>query len=428
MSVKSMYVFGGQKFEEYVDLKNFKKSLEETLNYSPTSEKVADKFSKIYLDVIKNKPKVEVDKLLFDHIFYGKLKHVYLQKLQNQNEMTISKFESNVNMLFENYKSKAIADDLLRSMKPEGFLFLDSLNITKSNVYFIAGLKRTVLNGKVHKIQLLVGKTYPYTEQNGRNKIRYLLAGIDIDYKEGHCLILINNASDVSKDEKDDAKVSSPASFHQYINQKILPFFNLNTIIKAKEDKKGMFTFCKEMLDTMFADSRKEIKQQFENDINSFTEKSIMKLNSIGNKTQPKQNRDLSSTIETLLLGIYIKNNLSDGNELKKMAKKLGLLGYPTKIHYKNSSSNKSSTGSSSAQKPIHESETLYNLYTDFGNSKRLEEWSMAWFTDKTNMDVIRTTITSTQKYFKIVFAPTRQLDEGIIYHVVQNLNKKRCY
>ncbi|CEG31077.1 hypothetical protein [Peribacillus simplex] len=431
MSVESMYVFQGRKFEEYVHFETFKQSLQDNIKFKPESDEKTDSFSKLYTEAIEHEPKGKVDKLLFNHIFYGQLKHVYVQKIGNEKGILLPTFETNIKTLLELFKSKSINADILRNMNPKGFLFLDSLDIKKSNVFFIAGLEPTISDNIVTRVRLLVGKTYSYTTKEGENLVRYLLAGIDINFQEGLYMINVNNGTDAQKEDEDDNKISSPPSFYNYIQEKIIPFFNLNTVIVADKDKTGMFTFCKEMLDTMFAESREKIVKEFHSSIIDFGEKATRKLNEMGHETNKRQTRDLTATIETLLLGIYIKNNLSDSNELRKKAKKLGLLGYPTKIHYKNTSSNKSSTGSSSAQKPIHESETLYSLYTDFGNSNRLEEWSMAWFTNsKPNdeLDVIRTTITSTQKYFKIVFAPTRHLDEGIIYHVIRNLNKRRVY
>jgi hypothetical protein len=431
MPIESKYFFRGGKFVEYVDPKKFKLTIKEKIGYSSKEEEAElESFVEFYERLILEKPKSQVDKILFDHVFYGQLKHTYVHKISNKSGIKETTFNKNIKKLIEKYNSSAISDDVLRDMSPSGFLLLDRLNISKNNVYFIAGMHRIIEGDSVVKIQILLGKTYFHEGKDGKGKIKYMLAGIDIDFPKGMCLILVHNGNEVPKDDDDMNQVSSPTSFHKYIGQNIIPFLNIFTNIDAEHDREAMFDYCKEMLDKMFAESKVKITEGFEEDVKRFGVKSKRKLKKLGEgKPDDRDITNLVSSIETILLGIYIRSNLKDKDELKKKAQELGLLGYPTKIHYKNSSANKSSTGTSSAQTPIHESETLYSLYTDFGNSNRLEEWSMAWFTNsnpKDKLDVIRTTIHSTQSYFKVVFTATRHLDERIIYHVIRNLNSRR--
>lgn len=431
MPLESKYYFRGGKFVEFVDPKKFKLAIKEKMEYpSKEEEAESESFGKFYERLILNKPKSQVDKILFDHIFYGQLKHTYVHRFSHRNGIKEPKYNKNLKTLIENYNSTAISADILRQMTPKGFLLLDQLNISKNNVYFIAGLHRIIQGDTVVKIQILLGKTYFNEGKDGNGKIKYMLAGIDVDFLEGICLVLVHNGNEVPKDEDDINQVSSPASFHKYIGQNVIPYLNIVTSIDAEQDREAMFYYCKEMLDKMFAEARLKITEGFGDDVKKFGTRSKRKLVKLGEgNPDHKDITNLVSSIETILLGIYIRSNFKDKNELKKKAQELGLMGYPTKIHYKNSSANKSSTGTSSAQTPIHESEALYSLYTDFGNSNRLEEWSMSWFTNsnpKDKLDVIRTTIHSTQSYLKVVFTATRHLDERIIYHVIRTLNSRR--
>lgn len=432
MAVGSQYFFNGEKFTEYIDESDFKRDLLDKINYSSNED--TDSFGDFYTQLINAKPKIEVDKLLFNHILYGKLKHTFVHKLTNINGVKEDVYNAHMEQLLKNYKTESITNVFHNYMTPNGFLLLDQLSISKPNVYFIAGLDRELENGTVRRIKLLIGKTYLFEDTVGNYKIRYMLAGIDINYNEGLCLVLIHNGTDVKKEDEDSAKVNTPPSFYKYISEKLFPFLNVNSNIDYKKDREGMYSFCKELLDKMFEEAREKIVEKLQKDIYIFGEITTVKLESIGSNKVSKQSFDnMLSTIEALLLGVYIRSNLEDSKQLKRKALELNLPGYPTRINYKNTSANKSSTGSSSAEKPLHESETLYSLYTDFDKSKRLEDWSMSWFTYPISkstkpMDVIRTNITSTQKYFKVVFAPTRHLDERTIYYVIQELNTKRGY
>lgn len=426
MSVESKYFFNGGKFLEYVDFELFKDELESELNYK--NNELAE-FGDFYAKMIDTVPKENVNKLLFNHILYGQLKHVYIHKLNNAEGIKIGTYKRNMDKFLNLFKSPVIEAVFLDRMKPEGFNFIDQLSISKNHIYFIAALEPTIRNGVVEKVKMVLGKTYINPSKKGNISTQYMLAGVDVDFNEKLCLILIHNAAKVQKEEEDEKQISSPPSFHNFITEKLFPFLGLQSRIDVDSDREAMFNYCKSLLDTMFAESKTKIQEVMQNEIPDFVARTVTKLDEIGNKTSSAQEKDLIKNIESLMLGTYIRNNI-EGRELRKKARELNLLGYPTKIIYKNSRANKSSTGSSSAQKPIHGSETLYSLYTDFGNSNKLEEWSMAWFTNINgkDLDVIRTTIYSRVNHFKVVFAPTRQLDERIIYHVIRTLNEKRNY
>ncbi|ADU29416.1 hypothetical protein [Evansella cellulosilytica] len=420
MTVESIYLFNGEKFLEYVDVELFKKTVCEKFDLP---DKGVQNFAEFYQDIIELRPKSIINKLLFEHILYGQLKHVYVHKLKSAEAIEINKLTPNLELLIEKYKSVNISVPLQEAMSPNGYNLLDQLNIRKSNVYFIAAINYSVVDDKVDRLRLLIGKTY------NDSKLRYMLAGIDIHYSKGECLVLVHNCSTVPKDEDDDDQVSTPTSFHNYIEKKIFPYLFINKYVNVNSDREAMFDFCKGLLDSMFYESREKLMETIEEDTLDFVEKAKIKLDKIGEMSSASHISDLNKNIQSLLLGIYMRNNIH-GEKLRSKAKELKLLGYPTKINYKNGRANNSSTGSNSAKKPIYGSETLYSLYTDFNSSKRLEEWSMAWFTDfeGSDLDVIRTRIISKTNYFKVLFAPTRHLDERTVYHVVRELNEKRSF
>lgn len=73
----------------------------------------------------------------------------------------------------------------------------------------------------------------------------------------------------------------------------------------------------------------------------------------------------------------------------------------------------------------------FHSLYTDFNESLELPQWSISWFTDYkqndvTNTDVVQTTIKSTKNYLMLVFKNRNHLNEGLIKHVVEHINRYR--
>ncbi|MFZ3590362.1 hypothetical protein ACOI1C_14180 [Bacillus sp. DJP31] len=111
MAVNSQYFFNGEKFIEYVDPETFKTNVKENMNVS-LKEETDESFGKYYEKLIQAQSKIKVDRLLFNHILYGQLKHTYVHKLTLRKGIKESKYNENMKALLEKYRTPPIPDDI----------------------------------------------------------------------------------------------------------------------------------------------------------------------------------------------------------------------------------------------------------------------------------------------------------------------------
>jgi hypothetical protein len=391
-------------------------------------------FEEYYENLIANKPrqKKRIDKLLFEHILYGRLTNVYIHKISSPLKPSKELLLKRTEKVIESFKPY-IPHAVQELMTIKGFYLMDLINVSKEGGHFMAAFDYIESNGIIERMRFLVGKniyrTHILKDKTEEIRNEYLLGGVDINFKEGYFLILNKHTTGVQDDDDFD-KIKSPSAFHNFILHKVIHPLKITTSFDYKKDQEGMSIFCKYLFNNLIDDIRIDIRNLAQSDINSFGKKVAGHISGGKKPVNSTQLKDFKEKILCLLLGIFIMNNY-DEDEMSVKARNLDLVGYPTKISYKNSRSNRNATGTSRANKSIANSDTIYSLLTDFENTKYLEKWSLSWFVDlanKSNLDVVQTTVEAKRNYFKVTFIATRHFNEEIIHHVVKNLNRYRNY
>lgn len=429
MEAESIYIFNGRKFIEYIDVKMFKQTIEDELGYSDSTLG----FEKYYENLIAKKPKYKkwINELLFEHILYGRLTNIYVHKIKSPLKPAKPFFLKRAEKVIESFQSH-IPASIQEMMTTNGFYLMDLINVTVDGGHFIAGFDYTEENGVIKNMRFLVGKNIfrkRIVDKKEEVRSEYLLGGVEINFEEGYFLILNKHTSGMFDEDTED-KITSPSAFHNYMLNKIIQPLNIESLFDYKEDQEGMSKYCKSLFNKLIDDDRLIIRNLTKSDIDLFGRKAATHINGGKKAANSVQMKDFKDKVMSLLLGIYIMNNYEE-DDMRIKARNLDMIGYPTKISYKNAKSNRSATGTTRATRSIATSDTIYSLLTDFENTKYLEKWSMSWFVDhndKTNLDVIQTTIEARKKCFKVTLIAYRHFNKEIIHNVIENINSYRDY
>ncbi|MBK0295831.1 hypothetical protein IAE22_26275 [Bacillus sp. S34] len=424
-----MYVFLGQFFMEYVDVSLLKKSVFEKTSFKERKDK--EEFGEFYLRFLRAKPneKDVIDRLFFENILYGRLTNVFVSKLDNKKEEREQFIKKTKKFIEEINEKNSLSSPIKDSMNPEGFYQMDQIYTTEKNK-FIAGMDIESDGEYIKKARFLYVQVVPTgTKQN--MKMTYLVSGIEIDYENQWCIVSIKNKTDILN-ELDDKKDINNTVLKNYNFTRDLFFntYNLNEEFNSKKDQEGMLLLCKELDDKLLADPRAAVSGKVDIQLDDTVETLLNNVFGVPCKSIPSiYHTNLKKRINSLLLATYIEFFLDD-LEIRKKAKELKLIGYPTKVSFKNENEAKSSTGSSGATDPIATSPMFHSLYSDFEETEGLSKWSLSWFTDYKHLqkstDVIQTTINVTSNYFKVTFLNKRHTGEELISHVVRTLNQYR--
>ncbi|MCY9360340.1 hypothetical protein MOE97_16650 [Bacillus spizizenii] len=419
------YFYGGSLFEEYVDFNFFKEAL------IKSGFKVNDKknINDIYEYIVNEEDwssKKIVDKVYFESILYSHLKNVYVHTF---NKLSIDLFKQNMDKILGQLKTDSnIHTNFQRYMNKDGFYLMDALNITVPGSTFISGLDYVENNGEIQKARLLLVQTV----KNEEDKNKYFIAGIEINFIERTCLIMIRNIPNIKEPDENTSDYNrSISKLYNYVKERIVKKLVGNvTDISRDSDRESMYRICKKLDEDLLKDVRQEVTDKAYTTIVDSVNNYMKKLYTVNERPGKHDREELVKNIQSLLLSNYI-NNKFDAKQLVKKAKKLNLIGYTTKLKFKGNNSNTGSTRSSSSKHPVSQSDMFHSLYINFEGAKELEHWGISWFTDtkfsdEKDIDVIQTTIYSTSKYFKIVFLPKKPLNEEIINYVVRQLNKQR--
>jgi len=429
VKAESIYVFNGRKFIEYIDVEMFKELIADKIGYSDSTIG----FETYYEQLIakKSKYKKYINKLLFEHILYGRLTNIYVHKIKSPFKPAKQLLLKRAEKVIDSFKNH-LAVSIQEMMTAEDFYLMDLINVTVDGGHFIAGFDYTENNGIIQTMRFLVGKNiYRKRIVNKTEEVRseYLLGGVEINFEEGYFLILNKHTANMFDEDEDD-RITSPSGFHTYMLNKIIQPLNIEPNFDSKKDQEGMSDFCKFLFNKLIDDDRKNINTLTKTDIDLFGRKATDHTKNGKKPANANQIKDFKEKVKALLLGIYIMNNYEE-DDMRIKARALDMIGYPTKISYKNAKSNRSSTGTNRATRCIANSDTIYSLLTDFENTKYLEKWSMSWFVDHnnmTNLDVVQTTIEARKKYFKVTLIASRHFTKEIIHNVIENLNSYRDY
>lgn len=444
-NVESMYMFNGNKFLPYIDVPIFinriKKELsiykEITINKKDETEKIHQGFRTYYEELVAEVPfqKAKIDKIFFEEVIYGELSHVFIHKMNSSApstefflkrfEKVIEEFQVHIPIATRSAMNSAgIIDE-----QTKGFYLMD-INITKLNGNFLAGFDFTENNGVIETARILIGRNVKRKVKEKKVdllKDQYLIGAVEINFIDKYFLISHKHTGGIQTEDNEEVENTT---YHNCILEKVVSNLGIHPVINHTADKIGMAVYCKILLNKLVEKSRQKMNLDSLYHVDSFIANTASLLNDGKKPYTDTQQEDLKKKIKCLLLGIFIDNNYTK-TDLRNEALRLELVGYPTNISYTNSRTDKSSTGTSRADKPIANANTLYSLLSDFEDAQSLKQWSMAWFTNKEELsktDTIQTTITSCKRYFKIKIKARRNLNKELLHHVVKNLNDQRNY
>ncbi|MGM0842807.1 MAG: hypothetical protein ACQEWE_18880 [Bacillota bacterium] len=428
--------FNGYKFLDFIDVDKFKS--DSNLQFEIPEEKLDLDFSEFYSFLREEFPQQKVGKLFFENIFYSHLKNIFVSKISGHPNLGVDFFRKKVKHLISEVNSKeVIPGNYYKHMNENGFYLMEVLNIGIPNTSFIAGLDYTEYNGKVTNARFLFVEVLPKSTQG----VAYFIAGIEFDFEKNLALTMIKNVTGLKKEsttiatlpEKDTEK-DIDTTIHQ-LHRKVIDkvFSTLGVSVEApvvKDDRSGMYKFCKYLDDNLLEDVRKEVSSRTDNAVKD----SVTNLNRFlfpgTDSLTTTDKADLRKKIQALLLSYYIDYKIKP-TDLVRKAKTKKLAGYPTRIKFTSSRSSRSSTQSTNSKHPVSSSDMFHSLYFNFEQALGLDNWSISWFTDYSfkndkDIDVIQTTIYSTKKSFKVVFLPNRPLYKEIIHYVIGTISSYR--
>ncbi|MCP3774343.1 hypothetical protein NLX71_13655 [Paenibacillus sp. MZ04-78.2] len=430
---QSHYEYAGSKFNEYTKLKIFKSSVEEKIKYFGEEDNFVDYYENLITKYRGDKATIKkINEVFFEHIVYGRLTNIYLY---NTKTSKVSKeiFYKRVETLIDEFKVN-LTNSIHHLLNKKGFYLMDSINVSKPGANFIAAYDCQEHGEEISGARFLFGRNV-FRKKSDQVKTEYLLGAVEINFINKTFIIYTKNpvglSNDLENDEDDldENNKYSVFNFHNYLKEKVSLLLGITLEeTSSANDQKGMYKFCKNLFDILMDDSKKLVFENTNDLIKRNVKQLTRKLGEIGTAPTHNEISNLEKKLEALLLGVYVSTNM-DEKTLRLKARELSLIGYPTKINYKNSRTNRSSTGTSTAKRPIASSDTLYSLLTDFENTKKLDKWSMSWFfdlDDDEDDDVIQTTIEAKKHYLKVTLLATRHHNKEIIHHVIRNINNYR--
>lgn len=439
MTTDTKYQFLGTKFKEYIHFKNFKETVSAQLKYKNQTESMED-FYEDFLDKhLTNRN--SLDKIFFENILYGKLKNVFNYQLASNPSLGVNKFQESMKKLIEHMNKDKVPQVIYDQMSEKGFYLMESLNVTKIGSNFLAGFDFTkTTDNKIKTARFLITRVVPL---KNRETAGYFIGGLDVNYEEKTCLIMIRNITsniDTNPEEASETNeehTNTLISFFNYIKNLLFPYLGISYINDSKKDKQAMFNMCNVLHKALMEDLQNEVYQRIKTNKKDGTipiesAKAEILTNLFPNNISLNQEElnDFSKRLDSLILSTYI-NKMVEDEEVVNIAKLKKLIGFPTKIAFKSDTAAKGSTGSSSKNSPVATLGMFHSLYTDLQQSSELPQWSISWFTDYnhttvTNNEVVQTTIFSTNEYFQIVFKNIELLNKELIYHVIKHINQYR--
>lgn len=437
------YFYTGKKFTKFTSLKDFKHIIEENFNHFGIEDNFDEYYSSLVNKFASDKVKyLMLSRLFFEHIIYGRLTNIHSYKIKSPIQISEDMFIGKVRGIITEFQVNVV-NALQGSMNPRGFYLMDSMNVSGEGANFLAGYDFIKEGNNVVGARFLFGRNVYRKLSDQTMKNEYLLGAVEIDFKNQTLTILTNNSTgiatnekkididdeDEDEDEDNENNKYSIGLYYRFLREKVTSLLGIVTELNVKSnDQIGMSKLCRNLFDKLIDEYKQTVTENTSALVKTKVKDLVRRIGQIGNKPTKKDTRNLEEKLSALLLGTFVSCNF-DAETLRVKAKELKLIGYPTKIHYKNSRTNRSSTGTSTARNPIASSDTLYSLLSDFESTNKLDKWSMSWFyvlNDNEDTDVIQTTIETRKDFLKITLLATRHHNKEIIHHVIGEINSYR--
>ena len=430
----AQYFFYGQLFLDYIDYDVFKKAVKEETGIEPV---LGEEFSVFYQrSIFECGNKNQIDKLFFENIMYGRLTNVFIHKINNspiKQDIFLTKVKELINYWNEGSHLPEALKELMVP-DPNGYYLMDRLSYTKPNTKFVAGVDFETSDGLIQKARFLVVKVVP-TGKKQDVKIRYQITGIEIDFINQTFNIYVKNMQNILSDDaneedfKDD-DTRTVIKAHNYYLNRFKQILGLDITIDTEEDRKGMFTLCKELTDIMLEEVRSTVIEKTEAANNESVNKLVGSLFTSTIQSLVDKN-DLQSRFLSVLIATYIQVMLDD-EDFINIAKERKLIGYPIRVSFKKENASQGSTKSSGATSPITSQIMFHSLQTDFEEALQLPKWAISWFKDieyrTGSCEVVPTSISCRNEYFHVIFTNHKYIGKELLLHVTRELNKYRNY
>ncbi|MFT0802763.1 hypothetical protein VSK91_14610 [Bacillus swezeyi] len=391
-ATESVYLYQGSRFESHI---NFDILKTEILNKLKIQSYPSETYKDFYLRAIKEcQDKEQVDNLVFENIFYGRLANIFSQKIEGE-EITEEKFKEKVNNLINYFnENSALSEDLKRLMTSEtGYYLMDQLNTTSLGTTFIAGWDVKVQNSIVKNARFLITKVIPTKTQNGEKSVEYMVIGVEIDFVNNLMNFHHKNIQNINNEEDNTEidKVKSMISAYNYLSEIVITQLGIKFKINSNKDREGMYDLFSKITSSMLKEVTDEVKRKVDL-LNKENTKNI--IESLFNPTFQKlaDEKDLEERFLSIINALYIQVMLDD-KELIDIAKNLKLIGYPTKIAFTTEEYAKGSTGTSGSQNPIASSIMFHSLNPDLKKSLDLQNWTISWFIDFNHLNALNTEV-----------------------------------
>ncbi|MGA3602779.1 hypothetical protein [Lysinibacillus agricola] len=414
-NIESADVFLGFNFLEYIDFDSLKQLISQNTGEEYDVGTVAELYSMISNDTF--------NAAFFECVLFNHLKNVFIHKIASDK----IEFKSKIIEIIKNINTASNIPSALNSyLREDGFNFISKLG-KESNFgdKFVVALEY-VENEDIDEARILFSQVVI----NKAGTAEYSVSGVIVDFRNQKCLICLKNKTNLGKAETPELEEklkSTVSSFHSWIvNQLkyVFDFVNHN----VDNSRKHMYEICKGFDEELLKEDRKLIDEKLNESILTDIIKYSEIITSEAIQVSASDKEALRKSMLSLMTGVYVKSKYQH-SQLQQKAKALGLPGYPTKIEYTSTKSDKGATQSSGKKEPVGSSDIFHSLYISFEEARSLEKWSIAWFTDYENKeprnhDVIQTTIHAKVSVLHVVFLPTRALNKELIYHVIRSIGE----
>lgn len=428
-----VYNFNGSMYlNEFVDVSSFKESLSRHLAVPVDATPVGELYERLTRERKQDKP--TVDKLFFENILYSHLNHVQVNKIGNPSSMRTVTFQQRMNRILQDLNHKeAIPNafhEIMNANQP--FFLLDRLNISTVGTKFIAALDYEVSGTAIRRIRLI------YTEVIRRlGRPAYAVAGLEVDFSKQVYLVMTKFIDSIDRSEDEDAQseanyIHSISNLENRVLEKIIQPLSITYDINVTKDRKGIFSFCKHLDDSMLDHVRSIVDRKTSALLAASSDVIFTALFDGAPPPVAGEKQNFIENSKALLTSAYINTTFSK-TDLVRTAKSLRLPGFPTRISYTSTRSSRGSTESASARNPIASSEIFHSMYLTFKQATQLQVFSISWFLDYNfskprNTEVKQTTIYARTGSFKIIFKQSLAIGEGYFYHVIDTINRYRNY
>ncbi|PAB60880.1 hypothetical protein [Anaeromicrobium sediminis] len=333
----------------------------------------------------------ELNDFLFNELFYGIHKHVYIRKIRNYKyDLT---HENNVLRILKTcYDIHEIDYNNISST-----IFKHDENDVK-----LVAVRVIKEANKIEKIRLIYGEKVSKLDGNKQyNENSYTC--IEIDLRKNLIITKVAPKSNVIGDTK------KPSSIELKNTKDALGKFGIYTEVYGHSHREVLFNISKSLSDELFSKADYEEPKEIDDLISEFSRKILDKINICNMKGN--SNANLQAQVNKLIQQIKITSILEE-TEIGNM----NLTGKISYLKFKDCDSVKAVLKSKRIRESLADSEAYFGLKNSIENSKELEMLRVVWYHGGEEV-VIKHDASDINVLFMQFYT---KLDEGDFYYVLE--------